>query len=213
MNDKNWITLHKNYSKQDWIHKPSIFAEQAIEYFPKGGKFLEIGAGHGQDSLFFASRGFNVTSTDLEISSLEQNVKNVEREIGERISVQKLDLRNPFSFDRKFDIVYAHLSLHYFDKKTTERIFENIYHSLNSGGILAFFTNSVDDPEYNTGTKIEEHYFEIENVAKRYLNVDEAKRFAYKFKPLLADNSGETYKDAAQGIHHLIRFIGQKLED
>jgi len=213
MNDKNWTNLHKNYSKQDWITKPSIFAEQAIEYFPKQGKILEIGAGHGQDGIFFASQGFSVIGTDLEISSLEENVVNADLEIRKRISATKLDLRNHFEFNEKFDVVYAHLSLHYFDKKTTERIFEDIYTSLKPGGILAFLTNSVDDPEYNTGNKIEEHYFEIEGVAKRYLDVDEAKKFAYRFNPLLADNDGETYKDAARGIHNLIRFIGQKPED
>jgi SAM-dependent methyltransferase len=213
MDDRNWTNLHKNYSKQDWITKPSIFAEQAIDYFPKQGNILEIGAGHGQDGLFFASQGFTVISTDLEISSLEKNIANADQEIKKRISAQKLDLRNHFEFNEKFDIIYAHLSLHYFDEKTTERIFKDIYNSLKPNGILAFFTNSVDDPEYNTGDKIEEHYFEIEGIAKRYFDVDEAKKFAHRFNPLLADNNGETYKDAAQGIHNLIRFIGQKLED
>lgn len=142
MDDKNWTNLHKNYSKQDWIRKPSIFAEQAVEYFPKQGKILEIGSGHGQDGLFFASHDFSVISTDLEISSLEESIANTEQEIKKRISAQKPDLRNPFKFDEKFDVIYAHLSLHYFDKKTTERIFEDIYNSLKPNGILAFITNS-----------------------------------------------------------------------
>lgn len=210
MSDKSWVNVHKNYSKQDWIHKPSIFAEQAVEYFPKKGNMLEIGAGHGQDGLFFASQGFNVISTDLEVASLEANVAQADQEVKKRITARKLDLRTPFNLDQKFDIIYAHLSLHYFDEKTTKRIFEDIYNSLNPNGILAFFTNSVDDPEYATGSKIEEHYFEIDGVPKRYFDVAEAKKFAHRFKPLLADNNGETYKDAAQGIHHLIRFIGQR---
>ncbi|HJP81120.1 MAG TPA: class I SAM-dependent methyltransferase [Candidatus Saccharimonadales bacterium] len=213
MTEKNWTNLHKNYSKEDWIHKPSIFAEQAIEYFPEHGSLLELGAGHGQDGLYFAAHGFTVTSTDLEIASLEANIENASEDIKEHISAKKVDLRKPLSFDQSFDVVYAHLSLHYFDEQTTKRIFEDIYSILKPNGILAFFTNSVDDPEYGTGIKLEEHYFEVDGVAKRYLNVDEAKRFAFKFKPLLIDNNGETYKDAAKGIHHLIRFIGQKVNE
>ena len=88
MDDKNWTNLHKNYSKQDWITKPSIFAKQAIEYFPKQGNILEIGAGHGQDGLFFASQVFTVISTDLEISSLEENIANADQEIKKRISAK-----------------------------------------------------------------------------------------------------------------------------
>jgi SAM-dependent methyltransferase len=212
MNDKNWANLHTIYSKQDWVSKPSIFAEEAIEYFPEYGKILEIGGGHGQDGLYFASRGFNVVCTDLEITSLNENISGAHMETQERIVAKQLDLRKPFQFEEKFDVIYAHLSLHYFDQKTTERIFDDIYKALKSNGILAFFTNSIDDPEYGAGKKIEEHYFEIEGVPKRYFNVEEAKRFAHQFKPLLADNNGETYKDAAKDIHHLIRFIGQKTE-
>lgn len=212
MEDKSWTKLHKNYSKQDWINKPSIFAEEAMEYFPRRGSLLEIGSGHGQDGLYFASRGLNVISTDLEISSLGRNILSANAEIQGRISAEQLDLRKSFHFEEKFDIVYAHLSLHYFDEKTTKRIFDDIYKLMKPNGVLAFFTNSVDDPEYGTGTEIEEHYFEIEGVPKRYFNVEEARKFSHQFRPLLVDNNGETYKDAAQNIHHLIRFIGKKLE-
>lgn len=168
MDNKNWTNLHKNYSKQDWINKPSIFAEQSLEYFPKHGRLLEIGAGHGQDGIYFASRGFDVTSTDLEITSLNKNILGAHAEVQAKISAEQLDLRNPFHFDEKFDVIYAHLSLHYFD---------------------------------------------INGRLKRYLDTEEAKSFARHFAPLLADNNGETYKDAAQGIHHLIRFIGKKIEN
>lgn len=213
MNDKKWADLHTIYSKQDWINKPSIFAGQATEYFPKQGRILEIGGGHGQDGLYFASLGFEVVCTDLEITSATENILHADKAVQERITAKQLDLRNPFQFEEKFDVVYAHLSLHYFDRKTTERIFDDIYQILKPNGIFAFFTNSVDDPEYGTGKKIEEHYFEIEGVAKRYFNIEEATKFSHQFKPLLVDNNGETYKDAAKGIHHLIRFIGQKQQD
>lgn len=210
MNHKNWTNLHTIYSKEDWIHKPSIFAEQAMEYFPETGTILEIGAGHGQDGFYFASRGYDIVSTDLETASLEANISDTDEQIQERISIKQLDLRKPFQFNEKFDVVYAHLSLHYFDQKTTERIFNDIYEVLKPNGILAFFTNSVDDPEYGLGKELEEHFFDIDGVLKRYFSTEEAKKFAHRFKPLLVDNDGETYKDIAKGVHHLIRFIGQK---
>ena len=42
------------------------------------------------------------------------------------------------------------------------------------------------------------------------MSVETAKNFAHDFTVLLADNNGETYKDAAVGVHNLIRFIGKK---
>jgi 2-polyprenyl-3-methyl-5-hydroxy-6-metoxy-1,4-benzoquinol methylase len=65
-----WKELHSNYQEQDWIGKPSLFAETAIQYFPKKGKLLELGAGIGQDSLFFAKQGYDVLSSDIETSGL-----------------------------------------------------------------------------------------------------------------------------------------------
>jgi histidinol-phosphate phosphatase family protein len=202
--DNVWKQVHARYSKADWITKPSMFAETVRDYLPPSGKLLELGAGVGQDSAYFASLGYDVLATDLDVEKLEQSPEG-------KFAIREIDLRQPLPFDdESFDIVYAHLSLHYFDQETTERIFADIHRILKPSGVLAFFTNSTDDPEYNTGKRLEPDYFEIDGTAKRYLNVDAAKEFARDFKPLLADNNGETYKDSEKGIHHLIRFIGTK---
>lgn len=52
-----WKELHSHYQQQSWIEKPSIFAQNTIQYFPQAGTVLELGAGHGQDSIFFARKG------------------------------------------------------------------------------------------------------------------------------------------------------------
>jgi len=204
MADDFWAKLHHIYSNEDWITKPSLFAETAIDYLPVSGSILELGAGLGQDSAYFADHGHIVTSTDLNIDQLQKLA-------GEKFAVKGVDLREQLSFeDASFDVVYAHLSLHYFDRHTTESIFDEIYRVLKPNGILAFFTNSTSDSEYNTGQKVEEDYFNTEGTLKRYLNVESAKQFAHSFEPILADNNGETYKDRAKGVHNLIRFIGKK---
>lgn len=60
-----WKELHSSYQEQDWIKKPSLFAETVIQYFPKSGKILELGAGHGQDTVFFTKQGYEVVSLIL----------------------------------------------------------------------------------------------------------------------------------------------------
>lgn len=205
--DSVWKELHSNYGKQSWVEKPSLFAEEAASYFPEGGSLLELGAGHGQDSLFFAEQGYQVVSTDIEIANLSRNVKGKER-----IRVAELNLKDPLPFsDNSFDVVYAHLSLHYFNKKTTEDILQEIRRILKQGGVFAFLANSINDPEYRTGTEIEEDFFQIDKVTKRYFSVETAKRFAEKFQAVLVDDQGKTYKDQAKGISNLIRFIGTKI--
>lgn len=211
MSDTVWQDLHNDYKDRDWIGKPSLFAETAITYFPDKGKVLDLGAGQGQDSRFFAEHGYEVTSTDLEATALEQNKAKLSGELEQKVVLQEVDLREELSFDdASFDVVYAHLSLHYFDYETTVRLFGEIQRVLKPGGLLAFFTNSVHDPEYNTGTKLEDDYFQIDQTSKRYFSVETARAFARYFDVILLDDHGETYKDRAKGVHSLIRFIGTK---
>ena len=207
MANDRWQQKHADYARQDWIMKPSIFAEQVIGYFPENASVLELGAGHGQDSIFFTQHGMHVTSTDVEIAALAKNM----RDIDAPVAVELLDLNRPITYDgRSFDVVYAHLALHYFDHTTTQRIFDDIYRILKPSGIVALLVNSVDDPEYGTGEKLEEHLYDTDGTQKHFFDVPEMQAFASKFTCIIADNDGETYKDNAKGVHNLIRFIGKK---
>ncbi|MEK7152399.1 MAG: class I SAM-dependent methyltransferase [Patescibacteria group bacterium] len=206
-----WSDLHKSYGNQDWIDKPSLFAEDASNFFPHHGELLELGAGLGQDSRFFAEAGYNVIATDIEPTILKLDQKNIADDFRERIQFQQMDLRQPFPIeDKSFDIVYAHLSLHYFDTETTKRVFAEIERVLKPGGILAFLVNSTDDPEYGTGTLLEPDFYQIEKATKRYFSIDTVNELVEKFDIKLLDNHGETYKDRKKGVHNLIRFIGKK---
>jgi ubiquinone/menaquinone biosynthesis C-methylase UbiE len=208
----DWKNHHQKYYKvADWIDKPALFAQDAIKFFPKTGKLLDLGAGQGQDTRYFAAHGYDVVSTDFEDSALELNRSKIPKNLISKIKVERVDLRETLPYTKSsFDIVYAHLSLHYFTDEQTKRIFSETYRVLKPGGVLAFFTNSTSDPEYGTGSEIEPDYFMIEKLAKRYFSIKSAGEYAEAFEVKLLDNNGETYKDAAKGIHNLIRFVGIK---
>ena len=198
----HWTKKRDEYQQTDWSHQPSLFVQDIVELLPKQGSILDLGAGMGQDSQFFAEHGYDVTSADVVLHTdlALDSVKRLE-----------LDHSQPLPFaDESFDVVYSHVALHYFDMVTTEQIFSEIYRVLKPGGIVSFLVNSVNDPEYNTGTKLEEDYFETEGTRKRYFSTATAREFAHKFEVILCDENGETYKDRAKNVHNLIRFIGRK---
>jgi SAM-dependent methyltransferase len=208
MNDDNWSHLHKLYAQKDWSNAPSIFATEVIEFLPKNATLLELGAGVGQDSIYFAENHFTVTATDLFIDTLTDSIK---KSTDRNITIKPVDLRKKLEFaDSSYEVVYAHLSLHYFDHQTTEQLFKEIHRILKPGGILAFFTNSTSDPEYGTGEEIEPDYFMIDGVMKRYFSVESLKPYLKDFDITLLDANGETYKDRAVGVHHLIRAVAVK---
>lgn len=204
-----WSNLHDNYKTRDWIDKPSLFAETAITYFPAHGRILDLGAGQGQDSRYFAEHGYDVVSTDLEDTALEQSAAKLPAELKAKVAIQKVDLRDELPFDTdSFDGVYAHLSLHYFDEATTRQIISEIQRVLKPGGVFAFFVNSVNDPEYGTGQQLEPDFFQIDQMTKRYFSLEATRDFTKHLDVVLLDDHGETYKDRDKGVHNLIRFIG-----
>lgn len=209
--NSHWQNKHQQYAATDWINMPSIFAEFAVTHFPTTGKILELGAGQGQDSRFFAEKGYQVISTDRSEEVLKLNREKIPTDLQSKIEVAHLDMEKLFPFaDATFEVVYSHLSLHYFTDATTKQIMEKSSRVLKPGGIVAILANSVNDPEYGLGTKIEDDYFENESVRKRFFSKDTIATFASDFEIILADENGETYKDSAKGVHNLVRLVGRK---
>jgi ubiquinone/menaquinone biosynthesis C-methylase UbiE len=129
MSQMIWSKLHAGYKKENWINIPSLFAETVIDYFPKSAKILELGAGQGQDARFFAEHGHRVYFTDISDSALNWGKAKIPQKLKNKITVLQLDLLEDFPFsDGSFDVVYAHLSLHYFDHAEQQKF------SVRSGG-------------------------------------------------------------------------------
>lgn len=200
-----WQKIHSDYTKQDWVEKPSIFAEQAIAFFPEAGSLLELGGALGQDSAFFKSKGYDVLLTDLSQEVLAQASEK------HGLETQQIDISKPLPFaDSSFNVIYAHLSLHYFEWQKTQEIFIEINRVLKEGGVLAALFNSTSDPEYGTSTKIEDGFFEIKSMKKRFFTADDVRNLVSGFEILLLDDQGETYKDNAKGVKNLIRLVARK---
>jgi len=205
-----WHKTHRIYSKKDWINNTTIFAQFAVGYFPKTGKILDLGAGQGQDSRYFAKLGYNVTSTDISDLALKLSKENADKD-GLKIEFIETDIADKLPFeDNSFDIVYSHLALHYFSDEKTKEILQEIKRVLKPGGILASLFNTVEDsettdPSYKILEK--DYYKSPEGLLKRYFSVDYLKEItSASFVPLILDDKGETYKDE---IKTLIRFVGK----
>jgi SAM-dependent methyltransferase len=208
----SWDTLHHHYKNQDWSKIPSLFAEQVTQYFPKDGKILELWAWLGQDSRYFHSLGYSIDSTDISQKAVDINTTGSEREIDHGwYNTFVLDVTKDLEImdNNKYDIIYAHLSLHYFSYEDTKKILAHLARILKKGWICAVLLNTVHDPEYGQGYKIEDDFFEIPwQNTKRYFSINSATHlFGLFFQTIVCDDTWETYKDSAKWIHNLIRFI------
>lgn len=205
-----WTMKHKKYAKESWIDKPTLFATFALEHFPKSGRLLDLGAGQGQDSRFFAKNGYDVVSTDFSEIALDLAKQKSQRE-NLQIEFQNLDLTNKrFPFENNtFDICYSHLSLHFFTGEQTRNIFGEIHRILKPGGIVAILLNTIDDPEVGESVEIEPELYDTPlGIVKRYFSLGYLDKLTKNlFDPEVIDAKGETYKDE---IKTLVRFVGKK---
>lgn len=159
--------------------EPSAFALQVVEQLRKGEKVLELGCGVGGDAILFAQHGAEVTATDFSDVVIAQNK---EREAITGLNFEVLDIAQTFPYAAaSFDVVYAHLSLHYFDAATTECILREIARVLKPGGRLYFACKSNHDILYGQGKQIEPDMFELNGHVRHFFSLEYTQQ-------LLADN-------------------------
>lgn len=168
-----WNKKHQNYAARNFVLEPNLFALDIVSLIKPGTKLLDLGCGHGQDSLYFARRGISVSACDFSEFALTQfRDKAALAHVEQRV----LDLSClPYPFaGSSFDTVYSHLSLHYFDLATTERAFAEVGRILSPGGHFYAYFNSVRDPESQEGRELEPQYRELSpGDRKRFFSIEE----------------------------------------
>lgn len=102
------------------------------------GTALDLGCGLGQYTNYFMKLGFDVTSADISVEVLEK----LKHEIKAPKTIQ-LDMSESLPFkDNSFDLVFANLSIHYFNQETTISLLEEIQRILKKDGCFIGSVNS-----------------------------------------------------------------------
>jgi SAM-dependent methyltransferase len=171
---KFWENKHGNYATKGFVKRSNLFAQEVAGLIPSGARLLELGCGQGADALFFVSRGARVTACDFSRFALDRFAVDAEAAGVRQVELDLSAVPYPFESD-SFDVVYAHLSLHYFDTDSTRRVFAEIGRVLRPGGHLFATFNSVRDPEIDEGTELGERaYRELApGDRKRFFSVAE----------------------------------------
>jgi ubiquinone/menaquinone biosynthesis C-methylase UbiE len=148
------------YWEQLWTRQAEMpvnnFARRAFHRIQARGlqTLLDIGCGTGQDSVYFAKKGMSVTALDLVSSSLE---RLSQRE--KRITCLTQDICQLNFPEGSYDVIYAHLSLQYFDDRQSHEIFANIFKILKKGGLFFVKCKSTTDRLYGEGENIGQDTF------------------------------------------------------
>lgn len=188
----NWDKIYSGRSTNNSPSEPSEFAKKAAKLFPANSRILELGCGTRSDSVYFANVGHLATATDFLDLVIETNKKSAH---APNLQYKVMDLSQPFPYkDSEFDVVYARLSLHYFDNQGTVKIFGEIQRVLKPGGIFAFMCKSTKDPLYGIGDSLGKDIFLNKGHIRHFFSNEYVlKLLAGKFDVESVDKTGEDF--------------------
>ena len=168
------------------------YAKRVFPSFPKNAAVLDLGCGYGADSMYFAAHGCRVTAVDI----ADANIKKIQTIANEKklpIQARRVDLAQKLPFpSHSFDVIYAHLSLHYFDDHTTKKIFDELFRILHNGGLLFVKCKSIDDSLYGKGKKIGPDMFHSDHV-RHFFSVPYMQECLTRFEVVTLRRSTSAY--------------------
>jgi len=189
---------HEHANQEDVVHE---LAREITSQLGPGQKLLELGCGVSADARHFAGLGLEVTSTDFSDVVIDQNRAKAALP---NLLFQVLDMTEPFPYEpATFDVVYAHLSLHYYSEKVTEQVFAEIARVLKSGGMLYFSCKSVDDPKYGEGEEIEPGIFSRNGHIRHFFSLEYTQSLvSQQFEVVKLETAEGDYVDGHSAFIH-----------
>jgi len=118
-----------------WGKMPSGFAREIADRLRPGSRVLDLGCGEGRDSVYFASRGFEVTGLDVSPEALVKGRRLAEeRELRVQWLCRSM-LDAPVV--GRFDLVYSCGSVHHLRRGDRMRLFRRLRLLSAPGGLQA----------------------------------------------------------------------------
>ncbi|HET7391858.1 MAG TPA: class I SAM-dependent methyltransferase [Nitrososphaeraceae archaeon] len=176
-----WNKVYKSDSTF-FGEQPSNFALLCFNHMKNNNvkKVLELGAGHGRDTIFFAPNGIEVEALDysvIAVEILEKKAKEKRLPIKPRIFDVK---KNPLPFqDGYFDAIYSHMLLNMrFSLEELHFIFSEIRRVLKHKGWNFFSVRNHNDKSYGKGVEIDKGIYDINGFQIRFFTKKEIRDLA-----------------------------------
>jgi SAM-dependent methyltransferase len=157
--------------------EPSNFALLCYNHMKANNvkKVLELGAGHGRDTIFFASNGIEVDALDYSVVATDI-LNRIAKEKLLPIKSQTFDVKkNPLPFsDGYFDAVYAHMLFNMrFSEDDLHFIFSEIRRALKPKALNFFSVRNHHDKSYRKGIEVDKGIYDINGFQVRFFSGEE----------------------------------------
>ena len=167
--------------------EPSLSAKKALKLFQekKIDKIIEIGAGLGRDTIFFAKNSIHTTALDYSSSGIKAiNQKTNKENLSNYISTKLFDVREKLPFeDNSIEACYSHML--YCMALTTndlEKLNNEIQRILKPGGINVYTVRHTNDGDFKKGVHVGEDLYENDGFIVHYFSEEKVNSLLKGFK-------------------------------
>ena len=175
---------------------PSLSAKKALKLFQekKINKIVEIGAGLGRDTIFFAKNLIHTTALDYSISGIKAiNQKTIKDNLSNYISTKQFDIREKLPFeDNSIEACYSHML--YCMALTTDdlqKLNSEIQRILKPGGINIYTARHTNDGDFKKGIHRGEDLYENDGFIVHYFSKEKVNSLLKGFKNILIEKFEE----------------------
>ena len=158
--EEYWETNYSSKPKMFGL-APSFAAEEALKVFKKKNisSIVELGAGLGRDTIFFAKNNIKVEALDYSktaVTSIKKKIK--ELHLSKFVSAKVFDVRKKLPFENNTaQGIFSHM-LYCMALKNSEvqSLNNEILRVLEKGGVNIYTVRNFEDGDYKNGIHIEE---------------------------------------------------------
>ena len=188
----------KNFSSKPEMFglEPSIPAKKSLELFKKQNitKIIELGAGLGRDTIFFAQNSTHVKVLDYSLSGINVINKKAEKlNLSNFISTKIFDVREKLPFeDNSVDACFSHmLYCMALTNNDLENLNNEIHRILKPKGINIYTVRHTNDGDFKKGIHIGEDLYENDGFIVHFFSKDKVKSLLKGFENISIDEFEE----------------------
>jgi len=201
--DKKLLNLQSQHWESNFSSKPEMFgfepsysAKKALETFKKNNitNIIELGAGLGRDTIFFAQNGIYVHAIDYSLSATNIIKKrSKENNLDDLIKVENYDIRKKLNCDNEnFQACYSHmLFCMALTNQDLKDLNQEIFRVLKKDGFNIYTVRNHMDGDFKKGTHRGEDMYEMNGFIVHYFSENKIKSLLNGFTNISIENFDE----------------------
>ena len=191
--DKKILDQQSLYWEKNFQSKPEMFglepskaAVNTLKTFKEQNikKIVELGAGLGRDTIFFAKNSISIEALDYSPAAIKIiNKKSLENKLSSLISAKIFDVRKKLPFeDDSVEACFSHM-LYCMALSTTDltNINNEILRILKPGGINIYTVRHTSDGDYKNGIHLGEDLYENDGFVVHFFSEEKVRKFSDGF--------------------------------